>query len=426
MKQGLIFILLFTNYLYAQQTITYSTIKDQLIDLHDVANGNEDFTGYEPIKELLADAQIVLLGEQSHGDGTTYDTKVKLIKYLHQELDFDIIAFESSFYECQKAWQWIQEGVRADSVLGKSVFSLWSTTDEFKPLVQYIESQVNTDHPLIVAGFDNQFTGNIARVHYVDDLKKVFEQTTSIEPWEEAFQTLYYSIDMIGGMYSNKYKKKDAQRDLPILEAILTQLETTTTDEIIWHRQYLKNVISLIKDWTGKEYKRDDHMANNLIWLKNQYPNKKIIGWGATSHFIHHSSEVKVAKNLLYKTLIGKYYQKNDMMGDHLKEKYGDQLATIGFIAYEGEHSLFRKRTLDAPKPNTVEALIAQSPYENCLLPLHNKSTAPLLSRPLGYVYIDADLSKIMDMVIFNRQMRRPKFDREFFKQMYPENKWIK
>jgi len=42
-----------------------------------------------------------MLGEQSHGEATTYETKIKLIKFLHQEMDFDILAIESGFYDCK-------------------------------------------------------------------------------------------------------------------------------------------------------------------------------------------------------------------------------------------------------------------------------------------------------------------------------------
>jgi erythromycin esterase len=52
----------------------------------------------ESLRELIADMRIVLLGEQTHGDGATFDAKVELIKFLHDELGFDIVAFESPLY----------------------------------------------------------------------------------------------------------------------------------------------------------------------------------------------------------------------------------------------------------------------------------------------------------------------------------------
>lgn len=39
----------------------------------------------------------MLLGEASHGVAESNWAKVRLIKFLHQQLGFDVVAFESSF-----------------------------------------------------------------------------------------------------------------------------------------------------------------------------------------------------------------------------------------------------------------------------------------------------------------------------------------
>lgn len=61
-----------------------------LFFLHEVKDNDENFAGFEKFKNAIGDAKIVMLGEQSHTDATTFETKIKLIKYLHQEMGFDI------------------------------------------------------------------------------------------------------------------------------------------------------------------------------------------------------------------------------------------------------------------------------------------------------------------------------------------------
>ena len=39
---------------------------------------------------------------------------------------------------------------------------------------------------------------------------------------------------------------------------------------------------------------------------------------------------------------------------------------------------------------------------------------------------IENNIANVMDAVIFNRNMKRPRLDRNFFLKMNPENKWIK
>ena len=56
------------------------------------------------LDKALKDVDIVLLGEISHGDGKTFIVKTELIKYLHKNLDFDVLVFESGMVECHLTW----------------------------------------------------------------------------------------------------------------------------------------------------------------------------------------------------------------------------------------------------------------------------------------------------------------------------------
>ena len=64
---------------------------------------DEDFKDLEPLGQAIFDARIVLLGEATHGDGSTFLAKGRLIKFLHQRKGFDVLVWESGFYECAKA-----------------------------------------------------------------------------------------------------------------------------------------------------------------------------------------------------------------------------------------------------------------------------------------------------------------------------------
>jgi len=159
--------------------------------------------------------------------------------------------------------------------------------------------------------------------------------------------------------------------------------------------------------------------------VKGTKSRKKIICWGATSHFIYNSSEVRM-KSPIIQLLAGNYYKKHQMMGDYLKAKYNDSIYVIGFTAYEGDYALFGKKELKLPKKNSIEHIIGQSNFTNCLLTLKDVDFTSKLSRPLGNMYMKNDISDIMDAVIFNRKMKRPRLDIEFFSEMYPENSYFK
>lgn len=73
------------------------------------ANGQLDFSKLEFLKFELEKAEIVLLGEPSHSP-QYYDIKIQLVKYLHEQLNFDVLAFESGLYQMETANSEIKKG----------------------------------------------------------------------------------------------------------------------------------------------------------------------------------------------------------------------------------------------------------------------------------------------------------------------------
>jgi erythromycin esterase len=78
-------------------------LKTNALVVSNVEPNNEDYTDLAPLKQALQEVTVVGLGEPIHHDGSAFKAKVRLIKFLHQELGFSVIAFESGFYDCYKA-----------------------------------------------------------------------------------------------------------------------------------------------------------------------------------------------------------------------------------------------------------------------------------------------------------------------------------
>jgi erythromycin esterase-like protein len=92
----------------------------------------------------------VLLGEQSHDDGATFQAKARITHYLHQRPAFDLLVFESGFYDCRRTWQ----DVRTHLSLGETataegrVFTMWANSDQHRPLLEYMDRQKSRQSPL--------------------------------------------------------------------------------------------------------------------------------------------------------------------------------------------------------------------------------------------------------------------------------------
>lgn len=407
------------------QTIDFRSISEKLIDLGEVSGGNLDYSEYAALDELLKDVEIVMLGEQSHGDRTAYETKIKLIKYLHKKLGFDLLVFESGIYDGYKAWHLIEKGMDVREAMGHSISAVWSTTESIIPLAKYIQEN-KSKKQLKLLGFDSQFYTNLSKKYLLSDLSKylskVDETILDSINWKHLKENIEYSLNS----EKKKIKTNQPELDTVYLDQLVQRLNTLSDDlQTDFWIQTLKNVKVHLLDYAFDIDQRDKQMAENLIWIKKKHPKKKIICWGATSHFLYNSTKVRMKKPTV-QILGGRYYKKNPMMGHYIKEHYGDKVYTIGFTAYRGYHGLGKDKKIKPAKKGTLEFLLSQSEHNNFLLPLKGLNFENYNSRPLGHYYMKNDIADVMDAVIFNRNMTSAYRDLHFFLMIYPDNKYIK
>ncbi len=71
------------------------SLSNHMLKLNSVDPEDDDFSDLMPLRELLEGVRIVLLGEATHFNGTDFLGKGRLIRFLHSELGFDVLAFES-------------------------------------------------------------------------------------------------------------------------------------------------------------------------------------------------------------------------------------------------------------------------------------------------------------------------------------------
>jgi erythromycin esterase len=324
--------------------------------------GATDYSDLRFFGPLLANKRIVQLGESGHGVAEFSMAKVRLIKYLHEELGYDVIAFESSMYECERAQKNVAVYTPMELMRG-CIFGVWHS-DEALPLFEYIKQTQSTSRPLILAGFDGQTSSNMAAarsgvfrslVATLDSsyAQRVFETDSTLlanpgVPYATANRARLVAFydSLATFLRANRRAIEASHRDDPNVAIVARQAAVALTFTV---RQLAAGVGS-----SGTEI-RDLGMANNLDFLLNElYPGKKVIVWAHNFH-IQHRENTRNAGDTSNRS--------PRTMGTWVAERHRRELYTIGLFMYRGNAMLNNRRPypIVQSRSGSLESILHQA-----------------------------------------------------------------
>ncbi|MBW6483315.1 MAG: erythromycin esterase family protein [Vicingaceae bacterium] len=365
------------------------------------------------LKEVLAGVEIVGLGEQSHSDGPTFEAKVRLIKFLHEDLGFNVIAFESGLYDCSKANELIKNRTIENDTnyLNRAIFGVWNCR-ELHQLAKYIDETQKTPNPLHLTGFDCQFAGLTSRDYFIQDVNDflLYIENRSNQKLNIDTARLNNSLKELA-KYSNFFKKLSPEDTLFLSNTIDTLLSVINTHNIVDEQiSFWKQVFKSVKVDYRKKYVyktspvlRDSMMAENLKWIVNeQYKNQKVILWSANTHLANSTKSVD-----------SKYLSKNKLMGNYLKDEFSDKYYFMAFTSYGGDVTglwlidfiiKLRKKN-----KNSVEQFLYNIGYDYSFMDLRKQISEnnPYFynSRIFGHNPDDMNLYKVVDGLFYIKEM---------------------
>src|SRR5690349_7641461 len=133
---------------------TQAWISQHSIRIRSIDAADEDFSDLEPLMDAIGSASVVQLGEPSHGAGSSFAAKVRLIEFLHQRMGFDVLVWESGMHGMQRVQSSMRSAEDAVTAAQKGIFTIWSNTEQVRPLLEYVRASQSSAHPLEMAGFD--------------------------------------------------------------------------------------------------------------------------------------------------------------------------------------------------------------------------------------------------------------------------------
>jgi len=292
----------------------------------------ESFESLSGWRESLKGVEIIALGENTHGLGEVFAAKTELVKFLHQELGFDLVLFESGYGDAALAWE------QLDSLSTKEFTSVFTSnfyyrSEEIESLVSYAKSQ---NGELKIQGFDCQPQQDhlIKRMtEIVQPLDSVLAKSVALEM--RSFNNLYQFENDKDTL--SFYKQRDRfigflHNYNAFLNKNINELlkSGTTNNEIralkksneIFIRTYSEIRIGEMMGWPVLANIRDKALFEIVKWFKEENPKSKIIIWAQNSHI---ENKTKPNDNV-------------NWMGHSLKNTFGDKYYSMGAIVYSGKN----------------------------------------------------------------------------------------
>ncbi|MBC8110639.1 MAG: erythromycin esterase family protein, partial [Verrucomicrobia bacterium] len=395
---------------------------------------DSSFSSLALLEKSIGDARIVMLGEQTHYDGTTFSAKIHLIKFLHEKMGFNVIAFEGDMYGLHKANEEVKNKMNVFHAMRKAIFSQWSESLEFQSFNNYLEANSS----LILTGFDCQLTSAYTKDYLVTELKELLFLDKQGLWKEDDFYLLESLITELaeGDLKNFANSPQDSLHFYSLIHKVEVSLHHIEVNfkplakKVSFWKQWLKSTLACLQYTINEEQKgkkspvqnpRDAIMADNLIFLSNHYPNEKIIVWAASYHITNQldaldwdnpitdtilqtmGSEQEEDKVSLKTLLAGAV-----PMGQCLK-KAGKATYSIGFIAQKGEYG--RKGdtnmvfSVPFPPPASIENAFHHKGCKSGFILLNTLPTTAYFSSPLGYLPIKANWQNIFDCFFFSDTM---------------------
>lgn len=332
------------------------------------------------LKPLLHDKRIVFLGESSHGVAQFNLAKTRLIQFLHQEMGYNVLAFESGLGDVMNAQGKIDKQA-ALQTMKDAIFGVW-WTKETLPLFEYAKTTQATEKPLVLAGFDIQQQGAFTNGNWLQN-PQLAQQFSDVEKqlaeWSSSKDVKGYQKEKtaIINVYKQvkaqvQTKEKELQKAYPNELQIVKLMERTLADRIRLADEYVELTIQSTIEMEQNKYEsflttmewRDQAMMENLLWLAEEvYPTEKFIVWAHNDHIRKAQSDV-----------MGSPYPVK-LMGERLPDIYKKYSYVLGLYMTSGETANNMGETMPVLPPikGSIEDIVSSANKPYTFIDLRNR-----------------------------------------------------
>ncbi len=351
----------------------------------------------------LADAQVIGLGEATHGTREFFQMKHKIFRYLVENHNVRVFAFEADMGESIYIDRYINGGPGDLTGIMAERMHFWTWyTEEVRDLLEWMRNY-NEGKPeperLHYIGVDSQY------LTFQPDLIETYLEQTSPELLEEIrwALTVIRGVGTQAGGVSQCYQQMTPDRYESINDALNSLIEKMdeNSEDLITASSYfdfhtnlrLAENLQQVHNHTYSFYQeqtplRDQFMAENVQWLLTLLgADTKVAVWGHNSHISRSSHQ----------------------MGWYLSNELGDQYKNIGFSFSKGSFMAIQQTT-DGEFAGLTSHRINAEPLQNSSNGLFHSAGEPMFilnveelsfSSELGF-YLTAQRPFLMVGSVYN------------------------
>lgn len=345
------------------------------------------------LRDLVGDARIVSLGENTHGTRDFFEMKARILRFLVEEMGFDAFAIEATWPESNRLDAYVRTGEGDPAELLSGLYFWTWNTESVLEMIEWMRAHNEGGGDLGFHGFDMQAPGmalhNVLRYFtetdegrtatvaaMVDCLNRFANNPSGRTPDPDyRAQTADYRTSCGASLNEVHDLLIDRQRNYEAISgenAFALALQSMRV-AIQYHL--------MITD----EQSRDQSMAENTVWLQRRLgPDARMVLW---AHNFHVSTQPGA-------------------QGWFLRQNYGDAMVVLGFSHESGSFTGVRQRgssyfgldqlVLDPVRPLSYEHHLSTATAPRFFLDLRNRELGtagtawlsnPRLFRTIGCCY---------------------------------------
>ena len=308
----------------------------------------------EPLRAMVGSAHVVGLGEATHGTREFFLLKHRMLRFLVTRMGFTTFAIEASAPEADDLNQYVLFGI-GDPVrlLSRLYFWTWNTQEVLDQItwMRQWNSTVPADQRVQFRGIDMQYPSAsmdsvVAFMHRADPTFDVDVLT--------AFQCLaaYRNRGNVPGRPRTEYAAQSADTKFNCADGLATMMNIVRTrgavvagyQAALHHARLVQQfeTVAAMSNSTLSNRLRDDAMAENVAWLRDQGgANAKLVVWAHNDHVTRQTFA----------------------MGAGLNARYGADYRALAFAFGTGRFNAVRQEgtTLGIPQSLNAQAVPSRS-----------------------------------------------------------------